>query len=32
MIFILPIPIIAPLKLPRRQKHVVVGIFALGFL
>ncbi|KAK3294236.1 uncharacterized protein B0H64DRAFT_462914 [Chaetomium fimeti] len=31
MIFILPIPIIAPLKLPRRQKLVVVGIFAIGF-
>ncbi|KAH6855994.1 hypothetical protein B0I37DRAFT_442742 [Chaetomium sp. MPI-CAGE-AT-0009] len=31
MIFILPIPFIAPLKLPCRQKMVVVGIFAIGF-
>ncbi|KAK3988482.1 hypothetical protein QBC44DRAFT_100031 [Cladorrhinum sp. PSN332] len=31
LIFALPIPIIGPLKLPRRQKIVVVGIFALGF-
>jgi len=31
MIFILPIPFILPLKLPRRQKLVVVGIFAIGF-
>ncbi|KAK4170017.1 hypothetical protein QBC43DRAFT_307005 [Cladorrhinum sp. PSN259] len=31
LIFVLPIPIIGPLKLPRRQKIVVVGIFALGF-
>ncbi|KAH6632400.1 hypothetical protein F5144DRAFT_490261 [Chaetomium tenue] len=31
MIFILPIPIVSPLKLPRRQKFVVVGIFAIGF-
>ncbi|KAK0643924.1 hypothetical protein B0T16DRAFT_190937 [Cercophora newfieldiana] len=30
LIFILPIPIIAPLKLPRRQKIAVVGIFAVG--
>jgi hypothetical protein len=32
MIFILPIPIVLPLKLPRRQKLVVVGIFTIGFL
>jgi hypothetical protein len=32
MIFLLPIPFILPLKLPRRQKIVVVGIFAVGFL
>lgn len=32
IIFILPIPIVGPLNLPRRQKIVVVGIFALGFL
>ncbi|KAK4154563.1 hypothetical protein C8A00DRAFT_42705 [Chaetomidium leptoderma] len=31
IIFILPIPLVLPLKLPRRQKFVVVGIFALGF-
>ncbi|KAK4041588.1 hypothetical protein C8A01DRAFT_34313 [Parachaetomium inaequale] len=31
MIFILPIPIVLPLKLPRRQKFVVVGIFTIGF-
>ncbi len=32
MIFILPIPLVLPLKLPLRQKVVVVGIFAVGFL
>jgi hypothetical protein len=32
MIFVLPIPIIAPLNLPRRQKIAVVGIFTVGFL
>ncbi|KAK4222274.1 hypothetical protein QBC38DRAFT_513072 [Podospora fimiseda] len=31
LICILPIPIVGPLKLPRRQKIVVVGIFAIGF-
>ncbi|KAK4454220.1 hypothetical protein QBC34DRAFT_471045 [Podospora aff. communis PSN243] len=31
MIFVLPIPIIAPLNLPRRQKIAVVGIFTVGF-
>ncbi|KAK3352234.1 hypothetical protein B0T25DRAFT_180132 [Lasiosphaeria hispida] len=31
LIFLLPIPIVLPLKLPRRQKAVVVGIFAIGF-
>ncbi|GAB1319420.1 hypothetical protein MFIFM68171_09630 [Madurella fahalii] len=31
LIFILPMPMIAPLKLPRRQKVLVVGTFALGF-
>ncbi|KAL2177725.1 uncharacterized protein P884DRAFT_284881 [Thermothelomyces heterothallicus CBS 202.75] len=31
MIFILPIPIVAPLSLPRRQKLVVVGVFTIGF-
>ncbi|KAK3307230.1 uncharacterized protein B0T15DRAFT_382826, partial [Chaetomium strumarium] len=32
IIVILPIPIVLPLKLPRRQKLIVVGIFAVGFL
>ncbi|AEO60814.1 hypothetical protein MYCTH_74573 [Thermothelomyces thermophilus ATCC 42464] len=31
IIFILPIPIVAPLNLPRRQKLVVVGVFTIGF-
>ncbi|KAK4464504.1 hypothetical protein QBC42DRAFT_43067, partial [Cladorrhinum samala] len=31
IIFILPIPILGPLNLPRRQKIVVMGIFAVGF-
>ncbi|KAK4126377.1 hypothetical protein N657DRAFT_615079 [Parathielavia appendiculata] len=31
MIFLLPIPFVLPLRLPRRQKLVVVGIFAVGF-
>ncbi|KAK3687807.1 hypothetical protein B0T22DRAFT_479091 [Podospora appendiculata] len=31
LIFLLPIPLVVPLSLPRRQKFVVVGIFALGF-
>ncbi|KAK0714503.1 hypothetical protein B0H67DRAFT_214086 [Lasiosphaeris hirsuta] len=31
LIFLLPIPLVLPLKLPRRQKAVVVGIFAIGF-
>ncbi|KAK3943360.1 hypothetical protein QBC46DRAFT_377642 [Diplogelasinospora grovesii] len=31
LIFLLPIPMVLPLKLPRRQKVVVVGIFAVGF-
>ncbi|KAK0620463.1 hypothetical protein B0T14DRAFT_567205 [Immersiella caudata] len=31
MIFVLPIPITAPLNLPRRQNMVVVGIFNVGF-
>ncbi|KAK5658378.1 hypothetical protein OQA88_2354 [Cercophora sp. LCS_1] len=30
LIFILPIPIVLPLKLPRRQKVAVVGIFMIG--
>lgn len=32
LMFLVPIPAILPLKLPRRQKIIVVGIFALGFL
>jgi hypothetical protein len=32
MIFILPIPMVLPLKLPTRQKLIVVGVFAVGFL
>lgn len=32
LIFIVPIPAIWPLKLPRRQKVVLVGIFTIGFL
>ncbi|KAL1843194.1 hypothetical protein VTJ49DRAFT_2745 [Mycothermus thermophilus] len=31
LIFILPMPFLAPLKLPRRQKVIVVGVFAIGF-
>ncbi|AEO66300.1 uncharacterized protein THITE_2077835 [Thermothielavioides terrestris NRRL 8126] len=31
MIFILPIPMVLPLKLPTRQKLIVVGVFAVGF-
>ncbi|KAK0636822.1 hypothetical protein B0T17DRAFT_90797 [Bombardia bombarda] len=30
LIFLLPIPVVLPLKLPRRQKIVVVGIFTIG--
>ncbi|EGO58880.1 hypothetical protein NEUTE1DRAFT_128403 [Neurospora tetrasperma FGSC 2508] len=32
LIFLLPIPIVGPLKLPARQKVFVVGIFAVGFV
>jgi len=32
LIFLLPIPIILPLKLPRRQKLAVMGIFLVGVL
>ena len=32
MIFILPIPILKTLNLPRRQRHILIGIFGLGFL
>jgi hypothetical protein len=32
LIFLLPIPFVLPLKLPRRQKVIVVGVFAVGFL
>ncbi|KAK4188146.1 hypothetical protein QBC35DRAFT_383311 [Podospora australis] len=31
LIFCIPMPFVGPLKLPRRQKIVVVGIFAMGF-
>ncbi|KAK0726591.1 hypothetical protein B0T21DRAFT_371873 [Apiosordaria backusii] len=31
LIFLLPIPSIIPLKLPRRQKIAVVAVFAVGF-
>ncbi|GAB1319675.1 hypothetical protein MFIFM68171_09885 [Madurella fahalii] len=31
MVFTLPIPMVLPLKLPRRQKVAVVGVFAVGF-
>ncbi|CAI4213997.1 unnamed protein product [Parascedosporium putredinis] len=31
MIFILPIPILKTLNLPRRQRHILIGIFGLGF-
>lgn len=32
LIFLLPIPMIMPLKLPRRQKIAVTVVFAIGFL
>lgn len=32
MIFILPIPVLESLNLPRRQRHILVGIFSLGLL
>ncbi|KAK1987629.1 hypothetical protein LZ30DRAFT_155076 [Colletotrichum cereale] len=31
MIFVLPLPVIVRLKLHRRQKYVLLGIFSLGF-
>ncbi|KAK1752222.1 hypothetical protein QBC47DRAFT_68429 [Echria macrotheca] len=31
LIFLLPIPIVLPLNLPRRQKAAVMGIFLIGF-
>ncbi|KAH6634789.1 hypothetical protein B0J18DRAFT_30843 [Chaetomium sp. MPI-SDFR-AT-0129] len=31
LIFLLPVPIVLPLKLPRRQKLIVMCIFAVGF-
>ncbi|EGS21845.1 uncharacterized protein CTHT_0037160 [Thermochaetoides thermophila DSM 1495] len=31
MIFLLPVPVVYPLKLPRRQKFALVTIFAIGF-
>ncbi|KAL2193411.1 hypothetical protein P885DRAFT_45508 [Corynascus similis CBS 632.67] len=31
MIFVLPIPIVSPLKLPRRQKLVLLCVFTIGF-
>ncbi|KAK4171052.1 hypothetical protein QBC36DRAFT_340707 [Triangularia setosa] len=31
LIFLLPIPMIMPLKLPRRQKIAVLAVFAVGF-
>lgn len=32
LIFLLPIPIVFPLKLPHRQKAALTAIFAVGFL
>lgn len=32
MMFTLPIPMVFPLKLPRRQKLAVVSVFTVGFL
>jgi hypothetical protein len=32
IIVLLPIPVISTLRLPRRQKMAVVGVFTLGFL
>ncbi|KAK1780248.1 hypothetical protein QBC45DRAFT_409491 [Copromyces sp. CBS 386.78] len=32
LIFLLPIPIVGPLKLPRRQKLFVIAIFGVGFV
>ncbi|KAM7220160.1 hypothetical protein V8F06_004488 [Rhypophila decipiens] len=31
LMFLVPIPAVLPLKLPRRQKIIVVGVFAIGF-
>ncbi|KAL2153690.1 hypothetical protein VTH82DRAFT_4845, partial [Thermothelomyces myriococcoides] len=31
LIFIFPVPFVAPLNLPRRQKIIVLGIFTIGF-
>lgn len=32
LIFLLPMPVITTLRLPRRQKYILVGVFTLGFL
>ena len=32
VIMALPMPVLSALKLPRRQKYALVGVFALGFL
>lgn len=32
VILVLPIPAISRLKLPRRQRYILMGIFCLGFL
>lgn len=32
LIFVLPLPILERLNLPRRQRHILIGIFSLGLL
>ena len=32
LIFILPIPVVYSLQLPRRQKYILLCVFGLGFL
>lgn len=32
VIVLLPMPVLSTLRLPRRQKMAVMGVFALGFL
>jgi len=32
LIFLLPIPVVWKLKMPKRQKYILLGIFGLGFM
>ncbi|KAK2768284.1 hypothetical protein FQN54_000137 [Arachnomyces sp. PD_36] len=32
VIYLLPLPVLIPLKMPKRQKAIVVGVFGLGIL